>query len=75
MLLQRTSLRLPSGSIFGTRNSEIPRVPLRRVGQSRQHQVDDVVGEIVLAVADEDFLAVDAIAAVARMAPPGCGWR
>ena len=32
--------------------------PLRRVGQSRQHEMDDVVGEIVLAVADEDFLAV-----------------
>src|SRR5262249_49729411 len=37
---------------------------LRRVGQSRQHEMDDVVGEIVLAVADEDLLSRDAIAAV-----------
>jgi len=28
----------------------------RRIGQPRQHHVDDVVGEIVLAVGDEDFL-------------------
>src|SRR5262245_66066147 len=38
---------------------------LRRVGQSRQNQMDDVVGEVVLAVADEDLLPEDPIAAVA----------
>ena len=37
----------------------------RRIGQARQHEMDDVVGEVVLAVGDEDLLAVDAIAAVA----------
>ena len=37
----------------------------RRVGQPRQHEMDDVVGEVVLAVGDEDLLAGDAIAAVA----------
>jgi hypothetical protein len=39
---------------------------LRRIGQPRQHQVDDVVREIVLAVGDEDLLPGDAVAAVAR---------
>ena len=29
----------------------------RRIGQARQHEMDDVVGEIVLAVGDEDLLA------------------
>ncbi len=36
----------------------------RRIGKARQHEMHDVVGEIVLAVGDEDFLAGDAIAAV-----------
>ena len=38
----------------------------RRIGQPRQHEMDDVVGEIVLAIGDEDLRAGDAIAAVAR---------
>ena len=38
----------------------------RRIGQPRQHEVDDIVGEIVLAVGDENLLALDAIAAVGR---------
>ena len=29
----------------------------RRIGQPRQHEMDDVVGEIVFAVGDEDLLA------------------
>ena len=36
----------------------------RRVRQPRQHEVDDVVGEVVLAIGDEDLLPGDAIAAV-----------
>ena len=36
-----------------------------RIGQARQHEMHDVVGEIVLAVGDEDFLAGDAVGAVA----------
>ena len=36
----------------------------RRIGQPREHEVDDVVGQIVLAVGDEDLRAGDAIAAV-----------
>ena len=38
----------------------------RRVGQPGKHEMDDVVGEIVLAVGDEDFLSLEAVAAVAR---------
>ena len=37
----------------------------RRVGQARQHEMDDVVGEVVLAVGDEDLLAGDAVGSVA----------
>src|SRR5438034_5879572 len=43
----------------------------RGVGQSRQNEMHDVVGEIVLAVADEDLLSADPIAAVAARLRPG----
>ena len=43
----------------------------RRVRQPRQHEVDDVVGEVVLAVGDEDLLAGEAIAAVGHALGPG----
>ena len=33
----------------------------RRVGRARQHQVHDVLGEVVLAVGDEDLLAGDQV--------------
>src|SRR5262249_9985674 len=36
----------------------------RRVGEPRQHEVNDVVGEIVLAIGDEDLLPGDAVTAV-----------
>ena len=38
----------------------------RRIGQPGEHEMNDVVGEIVLAVGDEDFLALEAVGAVAR---------
>ena len=44
----------------------MPRLPGGRIGQPRQHEMDDVVGEVVLAVGDEDLLAGDAVAAVGR---------
>ena len=67
----RMSLRSPGepsalSRNFGTRNSEMPRVPARRVGQPRQHEMHDVVGHVVLAIGDEDLLPGDAIAAVGR---------
>ena len=37
----------------------------RRIGQARQHEMDDVVGQIVLAIGDEDLRAGDAVGAVA----------
>ena len=47
----------------------------RRIGQPRQHEMDDVVGEIVLAVGDVDLLAGDAVAAVAGAARRACAAR
>ncbi len=41
------------------------------VGRARQHQVDDVVGEIVVAVGDEDLLAAQPIAAVVDLLGAG----
>ena len=43
----------------------------RRIGKPRQHEMHDVLGEIVLAVGDEDFLAEDAVGSVG--APFGAG--
>ncbi len=37
----------------------------------RQHQVHDVLGQVMLAVGDEDLLAAEAVAAV--LLPPGQG--
>ena len=37
-----------------------------RIGEAREHEMDDVVGEIVLAIGDEDLLALDAIRPVGR---------
>lgn len=75
-----TSLRLPREPssltrYLGTMNSEIPD-PGRRIGRARQHQVDDVLGQVVLAVGDEDLLAAQAVAAIVlphRAWPPGPG--
>ena len=49
----------------------MPLVPGGRVGQARQHQMDDVLGQVVLAGGDEDLGAGDAVAAVAAAARPG----
>jgi len=38
--------------------------PGRCIGQTRQHQMDDVLGQILLAAADEDLAAADPVAAV-----------
>ena len=40
----------------------MPLVPGRRVGRAGQHEVDDVVGQVVLAEGDEDLRAGDAVA-------------
>ena len=42
-------------------NSEMPLVPARRIGQARQHEMDDVLGQVVIAIGDEDLLAGDAV--------------
>ena len=38
----------------------------RRVGQPRQHEMDDVVGHVVLAIGDEDLLPGDAVVVALR---------
>jgi len=60
----RRETRRLSAKNFGTRNSAEAARARGRVGQPREHEMDDVVGKIVLAVGDEDLLAEDAIAAV-----------
>ena len=54
----------------------------RGVGKPCQHEMDDIPGEIVVAVGDEDLLAGDAVAAVggalglvvrAPRSEPACG--
>ena len=47
----------------------------RRIRQPRQNEMDDVVGEIVLAVGDEDFLALEAIRTVGVRDRRGCAAR
>ena len=54
----------------------------RRIGQAGQHEMHDVVGHVVVAIGDEDFRALDAIAAVisalgagAQRADIGAGLR
>ena len=61
---QTTPLRSPgvpssSARNFGTRKSEMPLVPAGAL-DARQHQMEDVLGEIVLAGGDEDLVAGDA---------------
>ena len=43
----------------------------RRVGQAREHEMDDVLGHVVLAVGDEDLLAEQAIGSVLGALGPG----
>ena len=43
-----------------------------RAFDARQHQVDDVLGQVVLAGGDEDLGAGDLVAAVGLLAPPWC---
>ena len=41
----------------------------RRVGEPRQHEMHDVVGQIVLAVGDEDLLPGDPVGAIGALGP------
>ena len=51
--------------------SEMPLVPAGRAGDAGEDEVDDVVGEVVVAGGDEDLLAGDAVAAVVLRLGPG----
>ena len=73
----RCALRAPSepsafGRNFGTTNSEMPLRAGRRIRQARQHQVDDVLGQVVLAGRDEDLAAGDACRCRRPAARPWC---
>ena len=75
---QETALRAPSepsalSRNFGTTNSEMPLVPVGRAVDAREHEMDDVLGEVVLAGGDEDLGAGDRVAAVGLRLPPWCG--
>ncbi|MNQ86973.1 hypothetical protein D3C85_1021800 [compost metagenome] len=52
------------GDELGHQEQADPLDPGRGLRQPRQHQVNDVLGEILLAAADEDLAAADLIAAV-----------
>jgi hypothetical protein len=47
--------------------------PLRGVGQAGQHQVNDVVGHLVIAPGDEDLLPRDEVVIAFRNGPAGNG--
>ena len=75
-----TSLRSPSepsaaDEVLGHEEHRDPLGARRRAGRAGQHQVHDVVGEVVLAVRDEDLLAADAPRAVASRFGLGCARR
>ena len=62
--------------------SEMPLTPAGRAGDAGEDEVDDVLGEVVVAGGDEDLLAGDAVAAVglrlgagAEQAEVGAGVR
>ena len=82
------SLRSPERAVgftrnLGTTNSEMPLHALGRVRRARQHQVHDVLGQVVLAVGDEDLLPGDQVVVAVRrrrlrahqrqVASPACG--
>ena len=63
--MQRTALREPSSSRnFGTMNMRDALRARRRAFDAREHEVDDVGGEIVLAPGDENLLAGDGVGAI-----------
>jgi len=49
--------------------------PGRRIRQARQHQMDDVIGQVLVAAADEDLAAADAVAAIALRLGAGAQQR
>ena len=77
MLTQCTSLRAPSEpSLFdhelGHHEQADALHALGRAGHARQHQVDDVLGHVVLAVGDEDLGAEDLVGAVGLRLGAAC---
>ncbi len=46
----------------------MPRVPAGASGEAGEHEMDDVLGEVVVAVGDENLGAEQAVGAVRRCA-------
>ena len=49
----------------------MPRVPSRRAGQARQHEMDDVLGHVVLAIGDENLGAEELVGSIGLRLGPG----
>jgi hypothetical protein len=74
LVLDRDAADIVAGSVGHDLRDEEERDalrPLRRARRPGEDEVDDIVGEVVLAIGDEDFLAGDQPAAVARRLGPG----
>ena len=52
-------------------NSEMPLTPGRRAGDAGQHQVDDVLGQLVVAAGDPHLAAEEPVACRRPAARPG----
>ncbi len=61
----RAGIAVRVEQVFGTQEQRNAPRTLRRVGQPRQHEVNDIASGVMLAPGDEDLLAGDAIGAVA----------
>ena len=79
--LRRVSRPVSSASIFGARKSE-DSLSRRRAREPCEHEMHDVLGEIVLAIGDEDFLPErrqepsawgSALARTSARSEPACG--
>jgi hypothetical protein len=57
---------------FGTMNSEMPLMPFRRAFDAGEHEMDDVLGQVVFAGGDEDLLAGDACRSRRLAEQPWC---
>ena len=64
-VIGRAGLSLRVESEFGNQKQAQPLDSRRRAFETRQHQVNHVVDQIVIAAADEDFLSLDVVVSVA----------
>ena len=58
VVIAQRSVRI--GQVFGHEEQADPLNARRRIGQAGQHQMDDIIRQIVVAAADENLVAADA---------------